>query len=900
MKRIVFAAWTSVAAAAWLTTGSLFAQNVAIEEKPLVLKPDGVVILDRSTYAGKWLQYYLVRCVAKLPDAMAYTPQATPDRAAAPAFPIVKDAKAAADKIILAVGPASAFPEYLAKEEIARVNERPGTVLLRRMDNVLLITGTMSPWDFAPISIFLDKVCGVRLYAPTLGEPTADELWLAMPKTNEVAVAKLDLFQQPFFAKTAFSTGSHKRNLEWNRMNSMVSEGSQMRASHTIIRFFPPEKYHAKHPQLYPMAANGTRPKPSGETWNPCLADADLAAAVAMDEIRERMKSKPPPDYVSMGVMDCMFDCKCAPCQQAMKQNKGSYSNVYYTFLNKVARACKDEFPRLWITSYVYSNVRTPPVGLRVEPNIVVDVVTKSYQWVDPARLQAEKDRIRAFSDLGASWITHDWDFSGVTPRIYNRQWAAFLQWAAQNGMKGVYAEWTGDESWYIDGARYWVLRQQFSNPYQDVDALWRQYCADMYGPAAEEMYRFYDTFAEKHVFSSLYCERADLPRQEMACFTPDDLALQRKLLENAVARTAGDALIQRRLAAVMRYFIAHELFCKAVGEPARLYYRYTVLDKKTGINKDALAFYANDNGKTLLDAVEYYDTQRTVAPDVNGTETALGGPLSYRTNYSRALGTILQAVRAEAMTGVDPAALTADGLRKLQADCARVLRANLPAKHDAARAAQLESMAAKILWVPRGKAMPKLDVDFAAPEWSGAAELKDWTLADLMIPTAQGNETSGRIMRIGDQLVIGLVCKQPKGVWAQTAANIETGTMIWRESCCEILFGPAAKEGEKPVYCHYIVNPLGAFRGFQAALDVRKDVQCAAAMNAEKTAYVVLVALPLKTDRYDFTKDKVFTFNIMRQVYNSNSFSPPERLGWHPIFFTAHEVSSRALTFVE
>jgi hypothetical protein len=879
---------------------TLFAQGAPVAEEPLLLKGDNTVLLDRSTYAGTWLQYYLIRCVAKAPDAMAYAPQAKPNRAAAPAFPIVKDPKAAADKTILAVGPASAFPEYLSMEEIARVNERPGTVLIRRQDNVILITGTMAPWDFAPISIFLDKVCGVRLYAPTEGETTEGELWLSMPKENEATVTKLDVFQRPYFAKTAFSTGSFKRNAEWNRMNSMLSEGSQMRASHTLINYMPPEKYYDKHPALYPMAANGTRPKPSGNAWNPCLADSDLAASVVLDEIRGRMQSKTPPDYVSLGVMDCAFDCKCPPCQESMKQNNGSYSNVYYTFLNKVARACKEQFPKLWLTAYVYSNVRTPPTGMRIEPNIVVDVVTKSYQWVDPARLQAEKDRIRSFSDLGASWITHDWDFSGVTPRIYNRQWAPFLQWAAQNGMKGIYTEWTADESWYIDGARYWVLRRQYSDPYADVDALWRQYCLDMYGPAAEEMYRFYDTFAEKHVFSSLYCERADLPRQEMACFTPDDLALQRKLLETAVAKTAADPLIQRRLAAVMRYFLAHELFCKAVGEPARLHYRYTVLDKKTGINKDALAFYANDNGQTLLQAVEYYDTKRTVAPDTNGTETALGGPLSYRTNYSRALGTILQAVRAEAMAGVDPAALTADGLRKLQADCARVLRANLPAKRDAARAAQLESMAAKILWVPRGKAMPKIDGDLADPAWKDAAELKDWTLADLLISSAQGNDTSGRIMRIGDHLVIGLDCKQPKGVWAQTAAEIETGTMIWRETCCEVLFGPPVREGEKPVYFQYIVNSLGAFRGMRAALDVRKDVLCAARMNADKTAYTLELALPLKTDRYDFTKDRVFTFNIMRQVYNSNSFSPPERLGWHPIFFTAHETSSRALTFVE
>jgi len=620
-----------------------------------------------------------------------------------------------------------------------------------------------------------------------------------------------------------------------------------------------------------------------------------------MEEIRALMKSStPPPDYVSLGCMDCAFDCKCPVCQESMQRHKGSYSNLYYTFLNKVAVACRREFPGLWITAYVYANVRTPPVGMTIEPNIVVDVVTKSYHWVEPARLEAEKDRIRAFADLGAGWITHDWDFSGVTPRIYNRQWAAFLQWGAQNGMKGIYTEWTADESWYLDGARYWILRRQYSNPYEDVDALWRQYCLDMFGPAAEEMYAFYDSFARKHVFSMFYCERADLPRQEMACFTPDDLAAQRRLLESALARTAADPLIQRRLAAVMRYFIAHELFARAVGEPARLYHRHSILEKKTGINKDALAFYANDTGQALLEAVEYYDTRRTVPPDANVTETALGGPLSYRANYSRALGTVLQAVRAEALGNADPAAMTADTLRRLQAECARILRANLPARHIPARAAQLESLAAKLLWIPRAERLPIMDGDLSDPVWKNAADLRDWTLADLMIPTVKGNETRARVLRVGDQIVLGIECLQPGGVWARTPPAVETGTQIWRESCCEILFGPVPKEGEKTPYFQYVVNALGAFRGFQAALDVRQGVQCAARLNDAKTAYTLEVALPLKTLRYDFTGGGAFAFNIMRQVYNADTYSPQERLGWHPIFFTAHEPASRGLTFME
>lgn len=905
MKRTSQIGWAGAAAVMAVATSSLLAQGTVAAEEPLVLKPENTVILDRSVYAGRWLQYYLIRCVAKDPDTMRYAPDANPppDRSAAKSFPLFTDAaKVPQGKNVLLVGPHKAMGDVLTADELKLLDSAPGAVLVCRRGNTMAITTSSTDnWYLAPVRVFLDKCAGVRLYAPTEGAPSQDELWLSMPKEDKITIGNVFILQKPYFAKTSFSTGSYKRNTEWLRMNTMVSEGSDMRASHTIIQYFNPDKYHGKHPELYPMTAQGARPKPSGDAWNPCLANADLAAQVAMESIRERMGAKVQPDYLSLGVMDCTFDCKCPVCTASMQKHNGSYSNMYYEFLNRVARQCQKEFPRLYLTAYLYSNVRTPPVGMKIEPNIVVDVVTKSYNWVDPAMLQAEKDRILSISTLGAKWITHDWDFSGVTARIYNRQWAAFLQWAAQNGMKGIYVEWSADESWYVDGARYWVLRQLLSDPYQDVDALWRQYCQNMYGPAAEEMYRFYDMFAEKHVFSDLYCARNDLPRQEMACFLPEDLAQQRRWLETAIARTKEDALIQKRLALVMRYFTAHELFCNAVAEPARLYHRFSVIEKATGINKPALAFYVNDDGKKLLQAIDYYDTKRTVAPDTNATEGALGGPLSYRANYSRALGTILLAIRTQALGATDLNNFTREQVGQVVARSKEIYRANLPAAFNPKRAKEIEALTEKVLWIPRGKEMPKIDGDLSDPAWKDAAELKDFTLADLIIPTTQGNETNGRIMRVGDHLVIGLTCRQPAGLWVKTPASIETGTRIWQESCCEFFFGPQAKEGEKPVFFQYIVNALGAYRGFQAAADQREGVQCAATLAGDRKSYTIEVALPLKTVKYDFTQGKAFSFTIMRQAYVADTQNQPaERLGWHPMFFTAHDAASRGLVFME
>jgi len=872
----------------------------APNEAPLVLAPEKTAILDGSVYAGKYLQYALIKYVAKDPQAEAFRIDAKPrpDRAGATVFPLFgrKD-DLPAGRTVLAIG----RTPYLTDEDRKRLDEKAGTVLVQRRGGVIVVAGSQQnrSWgsEMAAMRIFLDKGCGVRMYAPD----GADGLeWVSMPDQREITIDILDIFMKPYFAKTTFSSGGHERNRNWIRMNVMVSEGLNLRASHTIIRYFPPEKYYEKHPRLYPMHQNGERPRPIRDAWNPCLADPDLSARIAMEQIREWMGGKRKPTYLSFGVMDCKYDCQCPVCRKSMKAMDGNAANLWYTFMNKVAKQCQKEFPELYLTSYAYSNIGIP-TGMRIEPNIVIDNVIKTYRFIDPEYAEAEKRAILKFADLGASWITHDWNFQGVTPRIYSRQLASFLQWGAQNGMKGIYTEWSGREYWYLAGAHYWVLRQLLSDPYQDTDRLWLQYCRDMYGEGWEEMYRFYDLFQQKQVVADKYFLRQDWPRQDVAGFLPVDIAAQRAWLETAIERTRHDPMIRKRLAAVMRYFRAHELLAQATAVPARLHHRFTVLGEKEGINKEALAFYANDDGGKLLEFEEYYDTRRTVAPDSNAEDKNSSLRFSYRNNYARALGEIIRAVKTRALEGMDLTKADRTIVENIRARAMAVYRRALPPRYDRKRAEDIGELMTKILWVPRLETLPEMDGELDDAVWQKAAPLTGWTQADLLIPSADGNQTGGRIMRVGDHLLVGLVCQQPKGIWAETPPDIHTGTRIWREAGCEFFLGPPPAADEDPVYFQYIVNALGAFRGFRAARDNREGVTCAVKLAPDKKSYTIEAAFPLKVkDMYDFTGGRVFTFNVMRNPFYADTFNSKERIGWAPLFFTAHNIESRGLIVFE
>ncbi|MHC4874358.1 MAG: hypothetical protein ACYTFY_21100, partial [Planctomycetota bacterium] len=131
---------------------------------------------------------------------------------------------------------------------------------------------------------------------------------------------------------------------------------------------------------------------------------------------------------------------------------------------------------------------------------------------------------------------------------------------------------------------------------------------------------------------------------------------------------------------------------------------------------------------------------------------------------------------------------------------------------------------------------------------------------------------------------------------------DIYTGTRIWREAGCEFFLGPIPQEGDKKgEFAQYIVNALGSFRGFRKALDNRKDVKCAVNWDKAKNNYTIEVAFPLKVEGlYDYTKIKLFSMNIMQNAFNANTFNSKERIGWHPIFFTAGLASSRGFIIIE
>jgi len=860
------------------------------DDNTLLLTPANTVILDGSRRAGPYLQYYLLRCVAEDERAERYAPDVKPRpaRHEAGAFPLFQRRQFDSipdDRIVIALG----STRYLEKADRERLAANPGAILLKRRGNVIVIAANSEdPWG-APlraVSVFLDRCAGVRIYAP-------HRLWWSGPEKPHFEIGQLDVFKTPVLDRADWS-GSWLDAYphQWARINATHSGGHKLRASHTLARFFDPDKYYEKHPELYEMR-NGRRPKPSGQEWNPSLAQPELLARIAMEEIRAIMEKQPNRRYVSLGIMDAPFDDETPEIQKIVQEHDGSYSVPYYRFINLLARQVAKEYPDLLLTTYAYANVRQAPPSIRIEPNVVVTIVTKSYRWVSPVWAQQEKALLQAWSDTGAKWMVHDWSFSGVSPREYTRQFALFYQWAEKNGVFGSYTEWSVGEAWYLDGPKYWIMRQLLSDPHQDVDALWKQYCDDMYGPASETMYRFFQHFADKYTFARNYIHLRDLPREEVAMYTQADLEYQQQLLERAQQQTRNHPRVQQRLTKLKRYWKGHALFARAVGEPARSAYRFD----GDGINREALAFYVNDDGSVLREAIRFYEEERTQPPDARVIADRLGLLDSYVANYSRALVDIIQSIRSRAKDKIDLTQASPEAVQRLHKRMKDILTANLPESREPSQVKRIEGLLNKVVWLPAIGTTPVIDGKIDDAVWTEATRLEDFSLRNILLPSLY-HPTRGRIARVGSRLVVALECQQRGPVWSKTTPDIESGTAIWRESGVEIFFGPSTSTDgtTNPPFAQYIVNARGAFAAFGVAKGQRENVEVAVRELPEAQGYVIEAAFPLKTRNYDFTSNSALSFNIMRNVYRKDSYQADEIIGWAPIVKSARMAESRGL----
>jgi hypothetical protein len=179
--------------------------------------------------------------------------------------------------------------------------------------------------------------------------------------------------------------------------------------------------------------------------------------------------------------------------------DKMPYSYQYWTFINALAKRLQKDLPGKYILAMPYSMVSLPPsaVGLgddfKLPSNVIVfsNIVIGRY----PPTSEKVQPRLDMWMHLSGHYGNHDWmQGSGyLIPRNYTDSYAWFMKYLkAHPEVDGAYQDAEVYPNWGLDGPKLYIAAKLWWNPDIDVDAIWKQFCNDMFGPASAPMYDYF------------------------------------------------------------------------------------------------------------------------------------------------------------------------------------------------------------------------------------------------------------------------------------------------------------------------------------------------------------------------------------------------------------------------
>ncbi len=183
-------------------------------------------------------------------------------------------------------------------------------------------------------------------------------------------------------------------------------------------------------------------------------------------------------------------------------------STVYFTFINRVARIIKEQFPNGKIATFAYFFTEIPPV-CELEDNVLIvmapldEDLTHSYN--DPTSINNSMiyEKMEAWRAKNANMVFYNYYGCFSMGHLYTRPiWDRIkedLSYYMDCGFYGLLPEGLSDAGtsrgqarWDMNDMTYWIYSKLAWDPTLDVDALIDEYCDKVYGAASEPMQEYY------------------------------------------------------------------------------------------------------------------------------------------------------------------------------------------------------------------------------------------------------------------------------------------------------------------------------------------------------------------------------------------------------------------------
>jgi len=420
---------------------------------------------------------------------------------------------------------------------------------------------------------FLERYVGVRFYWPEYRDDRAN-IGTSLVRTDSLVVPAVHLSDAPAFRKRVrWPSGGprigkarmaeHDRHL---RCGSSWPVNLIVHAPHGWNKF-----YAETRPEIFQLRKDGNR------DFGMLCYGHPLTLKTYVEEIELQVSSEKPPDRgrkiingkaITVSPADMGVACRCEQCQALWNRDGGNYgtaSRVLATFVAKLGREVKKRWPDMMVIFLPYKNYTYAPEGVEFPDNVEIQIcgMPGLAQYKDREINASEQVNIDAWVRLSGRKI-QNWHYS-CWPA--NRTKAAYLfPYTIQEHYRNNLDKTVGS---FINGvADHWP-RQHLSlyvwlkvlwDPEINVDAVIREYCRRMYGPAARTMGELVAMLIQgwegtewsPHVLSPKTVYEQSFPRASVL--------RAEQLLEQAFREAEGDELVTRRLnyyAPALRAFFA-------------------------------------------------------------------------------------------------------------------------------------------------------------------------------------------------------------------------------------------------------------------------------------------------------------------------------------------------------
>jgi Domain of unknown function (DUF4838) len=414
----------------------------------------------------------------------------------------------------------------------------PAAFLLKARGKNIIIQGGAGKGVLFGVYTFIENYLGCR--------KPADGPAIVPNKKSITIPADLDEEQAPdFHYREAYYPASHDEEyLYWHKLHKFEDLWGIW--GHSFNKLMPPDMYFSTHPEYYSMVKGKRQPSQL------CLSNEEVFKKV-IKVLKTKIADNQDALFWSISPNDDNNYCQCDDCK-AVDEREGSPSGSLIRFVNKVAK----EFPDSKFTTLAYGYSHAAPERTKPAPNVYIMLSD-----IDAFRDKPLKDEgtasafvndlkeWKAITDHIFVWdyVTQFTNYLAPFPNFHTLQ--ANLQYLKDNGVKGVFAQGSGDTRSEWSELRSYVLAKLLWNTKRNVNDLVAEFMNQYYGePSAKFLTEYIDDVTGRMKESKRKLDIYGNPINEWnGWLTPQLLREYGKYFDNAEAAAAGNATYLERLA---------------------------------------------------------------------------------------------------------------------------------------------------------------------------------------------------------------------------------------------------------------------------------------------------------------------------------------------------------------